>query len=171
MRRRSDKMSRRLSGAGAPMLRMTALMDIFSTLLLFLLKSFVAEGQASTVTPGVTLPSSVAQSEPHDAPVLAVTGEFIALEGKAIERSEAALQSAGLEVPALYEALVDLRESVPAHEDGVYRVVIQGDRGIEFRLLQRVMYTSQLAGWTDVSLAVLQDGNLADNVVAVESGE
>jgi hypothetical protein len=33
------------------------------------------------------------------------------------------------------------------------------------------MYTSQLAGWTDVSLAVLQDSKLAQTVVAAEGGE
>jgi biopolymer transport protein ExbD len=158
----------RLGGSGAPMLKMTALMDIFSTLLLFLLKSFVAEGQASTVTPGVTLPSSVAQSEPHEAPVLAVTQGFIALEGEAILSSEEALQAQGLELPQLYEALVAMRQTL--HEDAAaHRVIIQGDRGIPFRLLQRVMYTSQLAGWTDVSLAVIQDGRWAESVGAAES--
>ena len=171
MIRKHNKMRNRLSGAGAPMLKMTALMDIFSTLLLFLLKSFVAEGQAVTVTPGVTLPSSVAQAEPHEAPVIAVTDGFIALEGQAVLTSEEALDSSGLELTPLYEALVSLREKLPAHESGVYRVVIQGDRAIEFRLLQRVMYTSQLAGWSDVSLAVLQDSKLAETVVAAESGE
>jgi len=171
MMRRHHKMRQRLSGAGAPMLKMTALMDIFSTLLLFLLKSFVAEGQAAAVTPGVTLPSSVAQAEPHDAPVIAVTDGFIALEGHAVLASEEALDSAGLELTPLYEALVTLRDKLPAGESTVYRVVIQGDRGIEFRLLQRVMYTSQLAGWSDVSLAVLQDATLAETVVAAGSGE
>jgi len=171
MIRRNSKMRNRLAGGGAPALKMTALMDIFSTLLLFLLKSFVAEGQAATVTPGVTLPSSVAQGEPHEAPVIAVTEGFIALEGQAILTSDDAMGTVGLELAPLYEALVTLRETLPADETGVYRVVIQGDRGIEFRLLQRVMYTSQLAGWSDVSLAVLQDSKLAETVVAVEGGE
>ena len=167
---RRSRLRARLAGAGAPMLKMTALMDIFSTLLLFLLKTFVAEGQAITVTPGVTLPSSVAQSEPHEAPVLAVTDAFIALEGQAVLKSSEALASDGLEVKPLYDALVRLRETQPQDGAERHRVVIQGDRGIEFRLLQRVMYTSQLAGWTDVSLAVLQDASVADNVVAVKGG-
>ena len=140
-------------------------------LLLFLLKSFVAEGQASTVTPGVTLPSSVAQAEPYDAPVIAVTKEFIALEGNVILVSDQALRSPDLELPQLYEALVTLRESIQPLESEVARVVIQGDRGIEFRLLQRVMYTSQLAGWPDVSLAVLQDTKLAESIALAEGGE
>ena len=126
---------------------------------------------ASTVTPGVTLPYSVAQAEAHDAPVIAVTSEFIALEGKLILTSDKALNSADLELPQLYDALVTLRESIQAPEGEVARVVIQGDRGIEFRLLQRIMYTSQLAGWPDVSLAVLQDTKLAESVALAEGGE
>jgi biopolymer transport protein ExbD len=169
--RRRNKVRNRLAGGTGPVLKMTALMDIFSTLLLFLLKSFVAEGQASTVTPGVTLPSSVAQAEAHDAPVIAVTSEFIALDGNLILTSDKALNSADLELPKLYDALVTLRETIQPPEGEVARVVIQGDRGIEFRLLQRVMYTSQLAGWPDVSLAVLQDTKLAESVALAEGGE
>jgi len=74
-------------------------------------------------------------------------------------------------LPQLYNALVTLREAIQAPEGEVARVVIQGDRGIEFRLLQRVMYTSQLAGWPDVSLAVLQDTKLAESVALAEGGE
>jgi len=103
MMRRRNKVRNRLAGGTGPVLKMTALMDIFSTLLLFLLKSFVAEGQASTVTPGITLPSSVAQAEAHDAPVIAVTNEFIALEGNLILTSDKALNSADLELPQLYD--------------------------------------------------------------------
>ena len=171
MIRKHNKMRNRLSGSAAPALKMTALMDIFSTLLLFLLKSFVADGQAATVTPGVTLPSSVAVAEPQEAPVIAVTDAFVALEGQAVLTSEQALATSGLELPALYEALVTLRETMSAPESAVYRVIIKGDRGIEFRLLQRVMYTSQLAGWSDVSLAVLQDSKLAETVVAAQGSE
>jgi biopolymer transport protein ExbD len=137
------------------MLRMTALMDIFSTLLLFLLKSFVADGQSGTVTPGVTLPSSIAQQSPSDAPVVAVTKEFISLEGEVMSRSGDAKRSDALQVEPLYDALVRLREG--GDGEAGRRLVVQGDRGIEFRLLQRVMYTSQMAGFTRVSLAVIQD--------------
>jgi biopolymer transport protein ExbD len=151
---RRSRIRNRLGSGGAPMLRMTALMDIFSTLLLFLLKSFVADGQAGTVTPGVTLPSSIAQDGPHDAPVVAVTDEFISLEGEVMTRSAEATASDALQVEPLYEALVQLRE---ASDEEERRLVVQGDRGIEFRLLQRVMYTSQIAGYTQVSLAVIQD--------------
>lgn len=157
MLRSSRRLRKRVRGGSAPMLKMTALMDIFSTLLLFLLKSFVADGQSGTVTPGVTLPSSVSQSAPWDAPVVAVTQRFISLEGEVMSESATALASAQLRVEPLYNALVELRERNAGHPDFKARLVVQGDRSIEFRLLQRVMVTGQVAGFNDVSLAVIQD--------------
>ena len=41
-------------------LRLTSMMDILTVLLLFLLKSFVVEGEVVTPVPGVELPSSSA---------------------------------------------------------------------------------------------------------------
>ena len=157
MLRRNRRIRKRIGGGKSPMLKMTALMDIFSTLLLFLLKSFVADGQSGTVTPGVTLPSSISQSTAWDAPVIAVTERFISLEGEVMSESGTALASEDLRVEPLYDALVNLRENNEVHPDFKPRLVVQGDRKIEFRLLQRVMYTGQVAGFTEVSLAVIQE--------------
>ena len=38
------------------------------------------------------------------------------------------------------------------------KVTIQGDRAIEFQLLEKVMYTCGEAGFEQLSLAVLQEG-------------
>jgi len=142
---------------------MTALMDIFTTLLLFLLKSFVAEGQAGTVEPGVVLPASIAREAPWDAPVIAVTSEYVSCEGQVVPAATA-LQGTDLLIEPLHAQLVQLREAEEHREGFTPRIVVQGDRGIEFRLLQRVITTSQLAGFTQVSLAVIQDsGALALN--------
>ena len=79
------------------------------------------------------------------------------LEGEVMAESGKALAGTDLRVEPLYEALVELREQNAQHPDFKPRLVVQGDRSIEFRLLQRVMYTGQIAGFTDVSLAVIQD--------------
>lgn len=167
--RRRSRLRKRLGNGSTPMLRMTALMDIFSTLLLFLLKSFVAGGQAGTVTPGVTLPPSIARTSPREAPVIAVTDRFITLEGEMMSKSADAVATVDLKVEALYEALVEMRETSEKEPGFEPRVVVQGDRSIEFRLLQRVMYTSQLAGYTKVSLAVIQDDILAPHQAAAQN--
>ena len=135
---------------------MTSLMDVFTTLLLFLLKSFVADGQSGTVTPGVVLPPSIAQDEPWDAPVVAVTREYLSCEGNIVPVN-VALEGTDLRIEPLQAQLEELRAANESRPGFVPRIVVQGDRGIEFRLLQRVITTSQLAGFTQVSLAVVQD--------------
>ena len=155
-RRRQASFRARIGGGSAPLLRMTALMDIFTTLLLFLLKSFVVEGTSGTVTAGVVLPSSLAREATWEAPIIAVTPEHILFEDQAVP-VKTALAGADLRVAPLYESLTALHRANADQPGFEPRVVVQGDRSIEFRLLQRVIYTSQLAGFTQVSLAVVQD--------------
>ena len=152
MRARHRQLRARLGSGSAP-LRITSLMDIFTSLLFFLLKSYVTDGQAGTVTPGVQLPASAARGAPFDAPVVAVTNHFVALDGEVVATTSAA-GAPDLVVEPLYAALRQLRA---AHGDISPRLVVQGDRSIDFALLHRVMYTSQRAGFTQVALAVLQD--------------
>ena len=40
--------------------------------------------------------------------------------------------------------------------EAVRKATIQGDREIEFQILERVMYTLSESGYEDISLAVLQ---------------
>ncbi len=155
-RRRSRNVRDRIAGGKGSLLKMTSLMDIFTTLLLFLLKSFVAEGHSSSVAPGVVLPPSLSSAAPWDAPVITVTSAHVAIEDRVVP-AQVALAGTDLLIEPLHATLVELHgrgETVPGF---LPRLVVQGDRGIEFRLLQRVIYTGQLAGFTQVSLAVLQD--------------
>lgn len=152
-----SRLHARLRGTKVATLRMTSLMDIFTALLLFLLKAFVASGQSGTVSPGVQLPSSLARTPVREAPIVAVTRDFVLLDGEAMASSTEAVRGSNLEIAPLYARLSQLHGEHSREPGFEPRVVVQGDRGIEFRLLQRVMYTSHLAGYTSVSLAVLQD--------------
>ena len=53
-------------------LKMTSMMDILVVLLLFLVKSFVADEQMSP-SAGVQLPESTAKEHPEDSVVIAIT--------------------------------------------------------------------------------------------------
>ncbi len=52
-------------GKGSKPLQLTSMMDILTVLLLFLLKSFVVEGEVITPVPGVDLPESSSETTPH----------------------------------------------------------------------------------------------------------
>ena len=143
-------------------LRLTSMMDIFTSLLLFLLKSFVAEGEVITPAPGVRLPESTSDTSPESAVVVAIMADTILLDGSYVARPSAPDAGEGLLIPALAERLVEARrqgESIAARrgDDADYtpRVAIQGDRDLPFDVLQRVMYTCNHSGYGDIALVVL----------------
>ncbi|RKZ09872.1 hypothetical protein DRQ32_07725 [bacterium] len=144
-------------------LRMTSMMDILTVLLLFLLKSFVVEGEVITPVPGVQLPESSSETTPQSAVVIAIFDDNIMIDSELIasisnENAEADLLIAAL-ADRLDEALekslliAERRGEDPDAFEG--QIAIQGDRQIEFEILQRVMYTCNASGYENISLAVV----------------
>lgn len=143
-------------------LRLTSMMDILTTLLLFLLKSFVVEGEVITPAPGVRLPESTSDARPESAVVVAVMDDAILVDGRYATRPPAPDAGEELLIPALAERLDEARrqgESIAQRRgdgaDYTPRVAIQGDRDIPFNVLQRVMYTCNHSGYGDIALVVL----------------
>jgi biopolymer transport protein ExbD len=144
-------------------LQLTSMMDILTTLLLFLLKSFVAEGEVITPAPGVTLPESSSQASPRAAVVIAVFDDAVMIEGEVVARISREETSRDMIIEPLAERLEAARErsmEITRLRDGAAefhgRVSIQGDRDIHFAILQRVMYTCSASGYGEISLAVLR---------------
>ena len=144
-------------------LSMTSLMDILTTLLLFLLKSFVAEPEVVTPAAGVNLPYSTSQDAPQESIVVAIQGDQVSLGNEFIAKLDAnsqgdlmirPLAAALSSARARHEQWQDMRGSEAT--DAPMKVTIQGDREMPFVLLQRVMYTCNQSGFDDIALAVLR---------------
>lgn len=153
-------MSRLGSATG---LRVTSLMDILTTLLLFLLTSFVTGGEAITPPPGVVLPASTAADQPSASIVVAIDSGSILLGTERVASVEESLADPGLLIAPLDERLQTVRrqrEEIAALQGGeaaaATPVTIQGDRKIEFRVLEKVMYTLHANGFANIALAVLK---------------
>jgi biopolymer transport protein ExbD len=138
------------------------MMDILTTLLLFLLKSFVVDGEVMTPTPGVNLPESSSNTTPQASIVIAIFNDAIMIDGEVVARISKTQGSKDLMIVPLARKLDDARDRVTEiarlrGDDGDFhgRVSIQGDRDINFAILQRVMYTCGEAGYEEISLAVL----------------
>ncbi len=110
------------------------------------------------------LPASSARVSPEATLVVAISDDAILLGGKPITSVGEALAGEGLLIDEL-EAGLD-RELTRMEElagrkgqnDVQYKVTIQGDRDLEFQLLQRVMYTCSESGLEEMALAVVQKG-------------
>ena len=164
MRKRTPRKRRYLAGLSKPgELRMTSMMDIFTVLLLFLLKSFVVGGEVVNPPPGLELPQSTAEAPPQESLIIAIDGDAISLGservlsiGEAVADEDMILES----LDARLQAVITQRDEIAAlrgatePEDEV--VTIQGDREIEFQVLQKVMYTLNYNGFENISLAVIR---------------
>jgi biopolymer transport protein ExbD len=145
-------------------LKMTSMVDILTTLLLFLLKSFVAGGEAVLPPPGVTLPESTSQVPPEATLVVAISDDAILLGSEPVASVAAALASESLVIgeleAGLDRALTQMEGIATRKASGEipYEVTIQGDRDLEFRLLQKVMHTCSVSGIDEMALAVVQKG-------------
>lgn len=145
-------------------LRITSMMDILTVLLLFLLKSFVAEGEVVTPAPGVELPQSISQDSPEASLVIAIAGDRISIGGETIVALDQTIDG-GLGDRLVIEELVAALDHARVQQTAIAtrrgsdtwegRVTIQGDRDMSFAVLQRVMYTCNQSGFADVALAVL----------------
>jgi biopolymer transport protein ExbD len=148
---------------GSGSVNLISMMDILTVLLLFLLKSYVAGGEVMVPAPGIHLPASTADQPPPTSVVVAIERGEIMVGGEHAASMSEALGGDGMEIAPLSARL----QAIQAQQDEIARmrgakpeasrtVTIQGDRDIEFKVLQKVMYTLGQNGYENISLAVLQ---------------
>ena len=149
-------------------LQVTSMVDMFTIILVFLLKSYSTSAVQITPQEGLKLPTSTSNTEPVEALKLVVSQEGVFVKDEQIlvfkkgKPDQADLDSNDSKfLRPLYEALnkeaenskkiADLNDAVEF--DG--RVVVQADHKLPYSVLKKVMYTSMLAGYADVKMAVL----------------
>ncbi|MDZ7362175.1 MAG: biopolymer transporter ExbD [candidate division KSB1 bacterium] len=143
-------------------LRLASLLDMFTILLVFLLKSFSADGQIITNTNDLRLPESTSQKPPRSAPIIAVTKEWIMFDDKPLIRVDEIKADSDLLIKPLHESLQHSRQSseklgeIDARVGFTGTVDIMGDRDASFAVIKRVMYTCGQVGFNNMLLAVYQ---------------
>ncbi len=150
-------------------IQITSMVDMFVILLVFLLKTYSTSPVNITPKQGMTLPESTAVQDPVDVVKLIVSQDGVFVEDKKVMDLEKGRVPAATEdkndpsfLKALYEALDErakLAQSISKVNDAFEfdgKVLMQADRELPYELLQKVMYTSMMAGYADVKLAVAQ---------------
>ena len=161
MRHRLDRRERwRVGMPSGGSVNLISMMDVLTVLLLFLLKSYVAGGEVMVPPPGISLPASTAEQPPQSSLVVAIDNDEIVVGTDRVTSVAEALRG-NLEIQPLTERLMLERQQ----QDEIAKLrgetvktrtaTIQGDRNIEFRVLQRVMYTLNRNGYESVALAVI----------------
>ena len=141
-------------------LRLTSMIDMFTILLVFLLKSYSAEGQIMSVAPDLRLPNSTAQKPPVTTSIIAVTHEMIMLDGNPIAKVGEVMRSNQLLIPELLKDLATKRKISEKigeiHSDIGFtgKISIQADKELPYLIIKKIMFTCGRAGFNDIMLAV-----------------
>lgn len=150
-------------------IQITSMVDMFVILLVFLLKSYSTSPVIINPRDGLRIPESTATTDPVDVVklIVALDGVFVE-DKKVIELENGAVPKAQVDkndasfIRPLFEALDErakLAKNIQKVNDAFEfdgTVLLQADRTLPYEILQKIMYTSMMAGYAEVKLAVAQ---------------
>lgn len=152
--RRIKRMAR--SKKKIPSMNLTSLMDVFTILVFFLLTNS-AGNEALEAPKEITLPASVVETKPKETVVVLVTPESILVQGVLVASTQDVIRNPAIIVEGIKnELLRQISRSLGTEATEVPEVNILADRAIPFSLLKKVMSSSTSAGYSKISLAVIQ---------------
>lgn len=162
---RVARQARRRRGKDEVKLNITSMMDMFTIILVFLIKNFSTEGAIVTPADNLTLPKSSVERKAKEALSVQISRNTIIVENTtAIDEQAYAelLKQKEFMITPLYDALVTYADEgrkmatisgTPFSGD----ITIQGDVEIPYAVLTRVMYTCGQAGYPNMNLFVYRN--------------
>ncbi len=148
-------------------IQITSMVDMFVILLVFLLKSYSTSPVNITPSDKLTLPVSTSTKAPDDVLKLVVSKSGIFVEDeKVVDLNDGVLDVKDVDesdtqfIRSLYSALDEQAKkskNIAAVNEEIEfdgKVIMQADRSLPYDLLRKVMYTSMMAGYSDVKIAV-----------------
>ncbi|MCI0571159.1 MAG: biopolymer transporter ExbD [Myxococcaceae bacterium] len=152
-------------------LNLTAMMDMMTIILVFLLKSFSASTVASATSGDVRPPASTTRQTPREAVPVTITSRAILVKGSPVVTlrdgafPEGELQGRlvlGLDA-ALKKEVAKLKQIASARPDAPFsgEMAVIADRGVPYQLLTAVLYTAGQNGLDRYRFVVLQKDAVA----------
>jgi biopolymer transport protein ExbD len=149
-------------------IQITSMVDMFVILLVFLLKSYTTSPVILSPGDDLVLPASTSTRDPVDVVKLVVSNVGIFVEDKKIvDLNQGQLDVKEVDesdtqfIRALYTELdqqAQKSRKIAAVNESIEfdgKVIMQADRKLPYELLRKVMYTSMMAGYSDVKIAVM----------------
>lgn len=149
-------------------LQITSMIDMFTIILVFLLKSYSSSAVDATPSQNLRLPSSTSVEKPVEALKMMVSQTGIFVDDKLIvtlENGVPAKSSISLKDEKFIQPLFDSltaeaqkTKSISKQNDSVAfdgRIIFQADQKLSYQVIRKVMYTASLAGYSDFKFAVV----------------
>ena len=142
-----------------PKMNITALMDIFTILVFFLLVNS-ATTEVLETPKQIKLPASVVEAKPRETIVIFISQNEVTVQGESVVRTADILETDTQNIAPIGERLAELSENIIGLNTQTIaqsqEVTILADREVPFAVIKRVMSTCTSQGYEKISLAVLQ---------------
>lgn len=163
------------------MLSLTAMVDMFTVLVVFLLQNYQTTGEVLEINDEVKLPIASAVKELRPAHVVIISKEQLILDQYKLATFEQIKAQPDWKIENLFNRLTDafrqaedrrrasglgtLKEAVNETKQNVLkadpkddrRVTVQADKEIDFLTIKKVMYTITEAGASEINFAVIKE--------------
>jgi biopolymer transport protein ExbD len=163
-------------------LSLTAMVDMFTVLVIFLLQNYSATGEIIYIPKEITLPKATEIKELKPSVVVTISRKELLLDKTAVitfdalraqedwliqqlsEPLKKAIEEARLKHEAklgnqlrnAVAAPANPNEPLPPPETPWSKVTVQADKGIDFLTVKKVMYTVTEAGASEINFAVMK---------------
>ena len=142
-------------------LNLTALMDVF-TILVFFLLFHSAGGDIVEAPREIKLPDSVVEAKPRETVVIMVSPEVVLVQGEAVISTPELLEDNSGTIDEITERLRQLERNIIGISTKTIadskEITLLADRTIPFQALKKIMSTCTASGYGRISLAVIQKG-------------
>jgi biopolymer transport protein ExbD len=153
-------------GATAPdfNLSLTAMIDMFSTLVVFLLLNFSATGEAYFVSKNVVIPEASNARPLESLPLISISKEGVSIDALGlIANNPGSVSTDDWEMPGLAAALQKIKaEQANLRQAGIEpkaEVNLQADQNVSVLYIKRVMNVLISEGFTGINFAVRDAGS------------
>lgn len=162
-------------------LSLTAMVDMFTVLAVFLLQNYQTTGEVIDITDNVELPKANAVKELRPAHVVVLSKEHVMLDKEIVatfaqvkENPEWKIEPLAQKLQAMFQEAADARAALvnqvrkaveetrpdtvqKDNPDDDRRITVQADKTIDFLTVKKVMLTITEAGASEINFAVLKD--------------
>lgn len=149
-------------------LLITPLVDMFVIIVLFLIANFSATGEVLNMTKDIQLPSASHVKDLDLVPVVMISKNEVIVDGASVGKVDDLVKSDQLDIAPLEEKLRELKQKTDqlhqlandtSEQSNASDVNIQGDKDINYKILQRVLFSCTSAGYGNTNLATLNKGS------------
>jgi biopolymer transport protein ExbD len=168
-RRAMTRLRRRYDESDVNFLNITAMMDMMTILLVFMLKSFTASNSNITLTDQLALPSSGTSTEAAESISVTITKNAVLVDGDpvvpvfrgTIDSSYKSGGGTGLLITPLFNNLKNratMHKMLVAKQGGTFEgeLTIVADKTTPYRIITEILYTAGEAEYGRYRLVVLE---------------